>query len=96
MAVEMTLAEKLGAVMRAEEFYNPVDKGAALPFGLPGKRSDLEIDARDWTMYYGIAVGLARTEEPCEPIQSVVVRARTAACEVFADLNGSSSAMAEA
>lgn len=87
MAVEMTLAEKVHAVMGAEDFRNPVDRSAKLPFELPSNWSTLQIDAQDWLLYYGVAVGLARTEEPCEPIFSVVERARGAANETFSRLN---------
>jgi hypothetical protein len=84
MPVQMTLAEKVLATLRAGDCY-PLQDGAALPPQADTERdlSEFELDLGDWKMTYGIAVGLARTEEPCEPIQSVAERAREAAMAAF-------------
>ncbi len=98
MAVEITLAEKVAGIMRAGDGHSRsvIDRCSDLPFSLPsratGPRPEIELDASDWQLYYGIAVGLARTEEPCELTESVAERARAAACKAFLDLNWGSPA----
>ncbi|MDQ6807513.1 MAG: hypothetical protein M3065_21765 [Actinomycetota bacterium] len=82
MAVEMTLAEKVYAMVAAED--NAVGDQAAVP-GLELTRGfgRFELDLRDWGIAYGIALGIARAEEPCEPLTSVAERAAAAAAEAY-------------
>lgn len=63
-----------------------IDRPANAPFqaGDDGRSSS---DRLDWLLYYGVAIGLARTEEPCEPIESLAQRARAAANGAFVRLN---------
>jgi hypothetical protein len=91
----MSLADKVAAVMDAEDFQNPVARAADPAFGSTGTRSQFELDVSYWGLLNGIAVVLARTEEPCEPIRSVVKRARAAACEVFVACNFESPGIAD-
>lgn len=51
------------------------------PFG------DGLLGARDWILYYGIAVGIARAEDVWEPIDSVAQRAYVAAVELYKQQN---------
>lgn len=85
MQVTMTLAEKVGAVTSAESSL--VDRFANTPFQVPGGRTQISLDRQDWILYYGVAVGLARSEEACEPTESLAQRARAAANEAFMRLN---------
>jgi hypothetical protein len=80
----MTLNEKVEAVASAES--SVIDRFSTPPFDGP------KVDTRDWHLYFGIAVGLARTDEPCEPISEVGARARKAANETFSRLNWDSPA----
>lgn len=50
--------------------------------------SDFEDSLRVWGCVYGIAFGLARTEEPCESAESVANRAFEAAWPVFTEYTG--------
>lgn len=83
--VRMTLAEKIQAVAVTES--SRVDRYVEPPFGLSGADSNARADVADWILYYGMAIGLARTEEPCEALESVARRARAAANKAFAQLN---------
>jgi hypothetical protein len=49
-----------------------------------GDLTDEQLDARDWGYTYGIALAIARAEDPFEPLSSVVDRARGAAFEAHA------------
>jgi hypothetical protein len=81
MAVDMSLSEKVRSVAGAESSL--MDRHGEPPFAA----SEFTADARDWLLYFGMAAGLARTEEPCESIDDVAQRARGAANEVFMALN---------
>ena len=84
--IDMTLQEKVRAILRND------DTGDGL-IGVAGKRpgiqlTEFELDLRDWGIIYGIAFGLARTEEPCESIESVARRAFEAARTVHIEWGG--------
>ena len=84
MSATMNLAEKVLAVVGADEFSDPIARAVgSQPANHNGQLSWFEVDLRDWGLFYGIAVGLARTEEPCEPIKSVADRALEAATDAF-------------
>lgn len=82
MAPALTLAEKVHNVLTADEFRDSV---TCTRDSRPecGELGGFERDLCDWSMAYGVAVGLARTEEPCESIESVAERAFAAAGELF-------------
>jgi len=40
---------------------------------------DHQADLVSWGVTYGIALGIARLDDPCEPIESVMLRAQDAA-----------------
>jgi hypothetical protein len=89
MAVEMALAEKLADVFNS---YDDCGSAAVIGRGCAGPvdggispDTQWELDLRDWGVVYGLAVGIARCEEPFESIQSVTARALEAARVVYAD-----------
>jgi hypothetical protein len=84
MASTMTLAEKVYAVATAGEDMVTVVQEACDQRPEPDRRlGDFEDALRAWGLFFGVAVGLARTEEPCESLGSVAARAFPAACEAF-------------
>ena len=78
----LTLAKKVYNVLTTNDFADSVT-------GVRDSRpecsglGEFESDLLDWGTAYGIAVGLARTEEACESIDSVADRAFEAASELF-------------
>lgn len=88
----MTLLEKLQGVMHGDDACSALIEPAwsrPLPDAIHARAlTDFESDLRDWGMLYGVAFGLARTEEPCEPADSVARRAFEAAEIVFDKYNG--------
>ena len=88
MAVEMTLVEKVQAIV--DDLDATVLSGSRAPFDT----GEHEYDAADWQLYYGIAIGLARPENPFESRAGVARRARETACQAFLALNGDSGATA--
>jgi hypothetical protein len=84
MASKMTLAAKVYAVVTAKEDMVTVVQEACGQRPEPDRRLGNYEDAlRGWGLLFGVAVGLARAEEPCESLGSVASRAFPAACEAF-------------
>lgn len=88
---QLTLLEKLRGVMTGDD----ATAGLLDPcWSYPGKGvnsrdlTDLEDRLRTWGCFYGVAFGLARSEEPCESAESVGRRAYEAARVVFEDFIG--------
>lgn len=81
----MTLAEKVYSVVAAEGINYIDDRLRVLPGGRLG---EFEQDLRDWGMVYGVALGIARTEDLWESLESVSERAQAAALEAFKRLSG--------
>jgi hypothetical protein len=77
----MTLEEKVRALVMGDEgpYEHCLER-------LPWDTTDYALV--NWGLVYGIAFGLARTEEPCEPVTSVAARAKEAAWPVFVEFNG--------
>lgn len=70
------------AIIRAAETYPPEQDGT------PVKLSRFESDLRDWGLIFGLAVAVARAEDPFESWASVTARATEAAKTVFASWTG--------
>jgi len=86
-----TLTEKLQGVMHGDDARAALlETLQSYPGSGIGRRSltDLEHELRNWGMFYGVAFGLARTEEPCEPADSVAERAFEAAKLAFEGFHG--------
>lgn len=80
----MRLAEKVRLIMSDDSSH--LDDGVRqLPDEdkLGRQLGEFELDLRDWGLVYGMAVGIARSENPWEPLESVVARAGVAAREVY-------------
>lgn len=87
----MKLARKVRAVLvRDDDGEGPVGL-AATKLGT-GPHSARDNDIHAWAITYGIAWGVARTEDPFESDEEVSKRAMKAAWPVFIELNGGSIA----
>lgn len=86
----MTLHEKVRAVFMTDTVSDAALNGAhAQPAAADlHPLSQWELDLRDWGAVYGVAFGIARTEEPFESIESVAARALNAARTVYAEWGG--------
>lgn len=85
--ITMSLQEKVRAIV-TQEGGAPFEAVAQQPGKFDFHATDLEAAMCAWGCVYGIAFGLARSEEPCEPHTSVASRAYEAAWPVFAEFNG--------
>lgn len=83
--ISMSLEEKVRAIiMQDDNGDGPTGTVANQPdWHRYFEVSDFEADMRAWGCVYGIAFGLARSEEPCEPIESVSRRAYEAAWPAY-------------
>jgi len=87
--ITMSLEEKVRAIItQADTGEGPVGTAGRQPCRHGYMATDLEAGMRAWGCVYGIAFGLARSEEPCEPIESVAERAYEAAWPAFLAFNG--------
>jgi hypothetical protein len=62
------LAAKVGSILRDET--DDLLEGAAN--GPLGDLTSEQLDARDWGVAYGVAIGIARGEDPYESFSSVI------------------------
>ncbi len=85
MAIEMTLAERVLALVRDPSDAVLTESGRQPVCAGDEFLSEYELDLREWGVFYGLAVGLARLEEPCESTGRVARRALVAAQEAFAE-----------
>jgi hypothetical protein len=84
MAERMTLEQKLEAAFESDTpigFQWAYEWAHKIP-GLP--LSELQCDLRDWGLYFGVAYGIARSEDPYEPNGRVAARAYDAAAAFLA------------
>lgn len=85
----MSLEAKLRAVLAVDDTGDgPTSVCSKRPGWHNLTLSNFEMDLRDWGMYFGIAFGIARGEEPFEAAESVAIRAAEAAWPIFCELNG--------
>jgi hypothetical protein len=85
----MTLDQKVRAiVMQDDDGEGPTSVVSQRPGWHGFEATDFESNLRDWGCVFGIAFGLARSEEPCEPVESVARRAYEAAWPVFVTYTG--------
>lgn len=82
----MTLQEKVHAIVFAGDNVSLYETADKQPGGQV-QLNEFEMDLRDWGTVFGVAVGLARTEEPCESLESVAQRALEAAWPVWLESN---------
>lgn len=76
----MTLEEKVRSVL--------FDEGSDRPHrGLDWNMSDFECGLESRGIVYGLALGIARPDDPCESMQSVAARAAEALDVVFEEFN---------
>ncbi len=85
----MSLHEKVRAIIITSDDTGegPVATAGNQPAVHGFFATDCEAAMRAWGCVYGIAFGLARSEEPCESIESVAERAHEAAWPVFVEFN---------
>jgi hypothetical protein len=91
MPAHMTLAEKLYDVLLEERTSNaghPLNVSHAFPFTAGEVLSEFELDCHDWGFVFGLAYGLARSEDPDGPEADVSSRALSAAREAFTKWGG--------
>ncbi|MGI8946304.1 MAG: hypothetical protein ACR2GL_08720, partial [Thermoleophilaceae bacterium] len=82
--ITMSLQEKVRAIIRHDDTgQGPISAAGRQPCRHDYLATDLEAGMRAWGCIYGIAFGLARSEEPCESIESVADRAYEAAWPAF-------------
>lgn len=80
-----TLEERLRHLMAADDCSGALHGLGRRPLLGPDQQlSRFELDLRDWGFVFGLVFGLARCEEPCEPLKSVVERAFAAAVGEYA------------
>lgn len=88
MPTMTTLEEKVrGALSGDDTGSGPISQAAKWPVGRP-EATTSELDLRDWGVYYGVAFGIARGEDPYEPRDSVAARALEAAQRVYREYGG--------
>lgn len=90
--ITMSLGEKVRAILMQDDTgKGPISRCGERPAWV-GERlplTETEMDLRDWGCVYGIAFGLARSEEPCEPLEQVAERALDAAWLAYRDWGSS-------
>lgn len=85
----MTLEQKLRAILRQDDTgRGPIGRAATYPSRDVFQATTFELDIRDWGVYYGMAFGIARGEDPFEPQEDVALRALEAANSVFREFGG--------
>jgi hypothetical protein len=82
----MTLAEKVRAVLARDDTGEGPIGLAASKIG-PAPHTDRDSDISAWGVTFGIAWGIARTEDPFESDEQVGQRAMSAGWAVFSEFN---------
>lgn len=77
--IEMSLAEKVSSIISGVEHFGPYEGALDIPGYEGGPLTDFEARLLAWGLFLGVAVGIARHDEPCESTESVVRRAYPAA-----------------
>jgi len=86
--ITMSLQEKVRSIIMQDDIgEGPIGIAGSEPHDRGFIETDCEAEMRVWGCVYGIAFGLARSEEPCEPIKAVGERAYLAAWPVFQEYN---------
>ncbi len=83
----MTLAQKVRAVLARDDTGEGPVALVEKKLG-PGPHPDRDLDIGAWGVTYGIAFGVARTENPFESDEEVGKRAMEAAWPLFIEFNG--------
>lgn len=82
--ITMTLEQQVFAVLSGSVGTWGSVSGGALEKVPEGRElEEFDHDLLDWGVAYGIALGIARMDDPCEPIESVVWRAKKAAWKAY-------------
>jgi hypothetical protein len=73
-SMQMTVTDKVLSCLRENTGQGPVSVAGTDP-AWAKELSEFELDLRDWGVVYGMAFGIARSEQPFETLEAAAERA---------------------